>query len=258
MNTLEKKNLSQEISLYTFAKYKPDELLKKMKGYGVPIPDDIPIKRQQITKILQQQEDQILQAIRKAEQIRPLMVSSAPPTTITQTTTAPPQPVKPKKIFISHSKEDLIYVQQIINVLERVGIGSHQIFCSSYEGYGTPLGSDYLKVLKEELQGDTLVLFVLSQHFFDSKICLCEMGATWILTQKHIPIYIPPFTPENVGGVLPTTQGMQINKKRQLIILKERLEKEFEIQKQISFMKWDRQIDDSLRVINEALKKALL
>lgn len=255
MNTIQKNNLAQEISLYLFAKYKTDDLLKKMSQYNISLPRETNLKRQYLTSILKQSDEHILKSIQKKEKITTSILQSAIPET--------PQSIgdnisdQPRKIFISHSKNDSLYVQEIIHILEIIGIESNKIFCSSYEGYGNPLGVNYLDALKEELQGNTMVLFVLSRHFFSSNICLCEMGAAWILTQDQIPLYIPPFTPEEANGVFPTRQGMFINRKGQLILLKEQLEEEFKIQKRISFIRWEQQIDKFLKTINESLKHSL-
>ncbi|WP_062053965.1 toll/interleukin-1 receptor domain-containing protein [Aquimarina longa] len=254
MNVIEKKSIAQEISLYLFAKYEPQDILKKMNQYNVNVPKGTDIKRQHITKILFEQEAHILKNIQNQENIRPTVVLTA--------SGANPEPAshkstKPKKIFISHSKKDMTYVQEIINVLGTIGVESDRIFCSSYEGYGNPLGTNYLEALKKELQGDVLVLFMLSHNFFESKIGLCEMGAVWILAQDQIPLYIPPFTAEDVKGVFPAAQGMYINNRTQLLLLKERMEKEFNIQKGISGVRWYQQIERSLKVIDNEIKQTL-
>ncbi len=253
MNTIEKKNIAQEISLYLFAKYQAQDILKKLEQYSVNVPKGADIKRQQITNILLEQEVHILKNIQNQENIRPSLVLTAPSANPEQVS----KPTGSKKIFISHSKKDLVYVQEIINVLRTIGVESDRIFCSSYEGYGNPLGANYLDALKKELQGDVLVLFMLSHNFFDSKIGLCEMGAVWILAQEQIPIYIPPFTPEDVKGVFPAVQGMHINNRTQLLLLKERIEKEFNIQKRISGVQWHQQIERSLKVIDTEIKQTL-
>ncbi|WP_025743183.1 toll/interleukin-1 receptor domain-containing protein [Aquimarina pacifica] len=237
--------LAQEISLYLFAKYEPNEIREKLNRYRIKVPEDTLIKRSLITKILNKQNMATLQNIQRTEKVGVSIM--------------PPEPVvaSPKKIFISHSNKDLVYVQEVILILETIGIKSEHIFCSSYEGYGNPLGSDYLSRLKQELQGNTLVLFILSQNFFGSKMGLCEMGATWILTQDQIPLYIPPFRPDDVKGVFPTIEGMFINKKERFIQLRERLEKEFSIEKKVTLLKWNRQIESSLKNINLAIANNL-
>ena len=134
-----------------------------------------------------------------------------------------------KKIFISHSSLDSNYVGELINLIEGIGITHNQIFCSSFEGYGVELGEDFLDRLKKELDEDILVFFILTQNFYNSPISLCEMGATWIKTNKHIPILIPPFDFKDVKGVFPVTNGMKINDKNKLNSLKETLENDFSL-----------------------------
>jgi hypothetical protein len=37
------------------------------------------------------------------------------------------------------------------------------------------------------------------------------MGATWVMTQRHILILLPPFDFDTVKGVFPYSQGIKIN-----------------------------------------------
>ena len=64
----------------------------------------------------------------------------------------------------------------------------------------------------------------LSKNFYTSPVCLCEMGATWVLTKNHIPILIPPFDFDDVKGVIPLTEGLKINDKLKLNVFKEKIE----------------------------------
>ena len=90
------------------------------------------------------------------------------------------------------------------------------------------------------MSSQTLVIFVLSKNFYDSPVCLCEMGATWVLAKEHIPILIPPFGYQDVQGVIPLTQGLKINEHLKLNLLKEKVEKIFNIQTKISAIDWER------------------
>ena len=115
-----------------------------------------------------------------------------------------------KKIFISHATKDKEIVEELIDLLETIGISSTQIFCSSFEGYGIPLGGNFLDTIKEELSAEVLVLFVITNNFYDSKVCLCEMGAAWALSKEHIPIVVPPLSYSDIQAVIPLTQGLLI------------------------------------------------
>lgn len=161
-----------------------------------------------------------------------------------------------KKVFISHSSLDSVYVEKLIDTLEIIGLTNEQIFCSSFEGYGVKLGKDFLEVIKNELNNNVFVLFVLSSNFYASAISLCEMGATWIKTSNHIPILIPPFEYKDIKGVIPTSNGMKINEKSKFNSLKEEMEKYFSLTP-ISFNVWERKRDSVLKEIKQLLEKEL-
>ncbi len=144
------------------------------------------------------------------------------------------------KIFISHASKDSEIVEDIIEIFETIGVESNQIFCTSFEGYGIDLGDNFLDTIKEELSSETLVIFILSENFYASPVCLCEMGATWVLAKEHIPILIPPLDYKDVQGVIPLTQGLKINEHLKLNLLKEKVEKVFNIQTKISATDWER------------------
>ena len=109
------------------------------------------------------------------------------------------------KIFISHASKDSEVVEEIIELLETIGVESNQIFCTSFEGYGIELGENFLDTIKNELSSDSMVLFVLSKNFYASPVCMCEMGAAWVLSKEHIPLVVPPLSYSDIKGVLPLT-----------------------------------------------------
>lgn len=161
-----------------------------------------------------------------------------------------------EKIFISHSSADIDIVEKVIDILEAIGVPSDKIFCSSFEGYGIRLGSDFLQVIKEELDNNVLVLFILSSNFYSSAICLCEMGATWVKTNMHIPILVPPFEYGDIQGVIPTTQGMKINEKEKLNSLKDSV-MEFIGIESLNTSIWERKRDKILIDLKKILDKGI-
>lgn len=160
------------------------------------------------------------------------------------------------KIFVSHASVDSSFVEELIEILESIGLDSNQIFCTSFEGYGIELGEDFLASLKNELQGEVLVLFVLSKSFYNSPVCLCEMGASWVLSKNHIPILIPPMDYSDVKGVIPLTQGLKINEPLKLNLLKEKIESLFGIDKIMSMSTWERKRDRALLRIENLISKS--
>lgn len=134
-----------------------------------------------------------------------------------------------RKIFVSHSSDDKKLVSEIVHLLSLIGVKDSSIFCTSLEGYGIPLGDNWLQTLKSEISGDVIVLFVLSPNYFDSYISLCEMGAAWVLSKKHIPLLIPPVEFTDMQGTIPLTQGFKVDNKHRWTQLKSQLETLFNL-----------------------------
>jgi hypothetical protein len=154
------------------------------------------------------------------------------------------------KLFISHAKEDEAIVGEVINLLEAMGLTPSQIFCSSIEGYGVPLGKNFLDTLKTEISNNVLVLFILTNNFYESPFCLCEMGAFWVLANEQIPIVVPPFSFDDIEGVLPkNTQGLPINDKLKLNSLREKIIETFKLPQQTMSI-WERKRDQIIDIIN--------
>ncbi|HHX8650563.1 toll/interleukin-1 receptor domain-containing protein [Vibrio antiquarius] len=157
------------------------------------------------------------------------------------------------KVFISHASKDADLVEEVIELLESIGLESHQIFCTSFDGYAIGLGENFLDKIKEELSSDTMVLFILTENFYNSPVCLCEMGATWVLAKEHIPIVVPPLDYSDVSGVIPLTQGMKINEPLKLNLLKEKIEQQFDLQNKASLSTWERKRDRVISRLDKLL-----
>ena len=159
------------------------------------------------------------------------------------------------KVFISHASIDTDIVEEMIEILESIGLNSNQIFCTSFEGYGIELGENFLDSIKGELSCDSLVIFILSKSFYESPVCLCEMGATWVLAKEHIPVLVPPLDYSDVKGVVPLSQGFKINEPLKLNLFKEKIEKEFLLTNTLSMSTWERKRDRILTRIENSIKK---
>ena len=155
------------------------------------------------------------------------------------------------KIFISHSSLDKYFVEEMIDILETIGIKSHQIFCTSFAGYGAEFGENFLTRIKDELDDNVLVIFILSDNFYESPVCLCEMGATWMRTNHHIPVLMPKFEFNRIRGVIPNTHGFKIDDKDALNQLKVQLEQIFNIDGEQNFSTWERKRDRIIGRINK-------
>ena len=161
-----------------------------------------------------------------------------------------------RRVFISHSSEDKAFVEELIDLLELIGLTDKSIFCTSFPGYGIDPGENFLDAIKNKLKSDTIVLFVLTKNFYASPVCLCEMGATWILTKEHIPIIVPPFNFADIQGVIPLTQGFKINDKLKINLLQKKIESVFGLSKTLEPSVWERKRDRIVERINDKIAAA--
>ncbi len=110
---------------------------------------------------------------------------------------------KPMKVFISHSSQDMAFVQPLIELFEHIGLNADNMFCSSVSGYNVPLDNNICDYLKEQFQNyDLRVIFVLSENYYKSAASLNEMGAAWVLQHKYTSILLPQFDFRDVKGVI--------------------------------------------------------
>ena len=155
------------------------------------------------------------------------------------------------RVFISHASADLPVVEELVELLELIGLTHDQIFCTSFADYGIDPGQDFLSAIKSQLlNANALVLFVLTRRFYSSPMCLCEMGATWVLAKEHIPILVPPFEFTDVQGVIPLTQGFKINDRLKLNVFKDTIEAGFGLSARLSHSVWERRRDRVVSRIN--------
>lgn len=164
--------------------------------------------------------------------------------------------IKKKKIFISHSSKNKKITDKFVELLRDMGVKNEQIYYSSYEETGVNFLQDCFQRIKEEFnENELLVIFMISREFYSSKICIAEMGATWVTTaNKYIPIIIPPYSYSNVEGVINTTQaGIALNDtsiNAKIEKLKEDIELFLEIENKTNAIEWNRKKDEFLRYIN--------
>ena len=115
-----------------------------------------------------------------------------------------PTQIKQKLIFISHSTKDSEYVASLVDLLRKIGFTDMDVFCSSYPGYGVPLGKNIYEFLKNCFKDyELFVLFVISKdNYYSSPASLNEMGAAWVQGAKSIPILLPGMSPAKLKGVV--------------------------------------------------------
>lgn len=133
------------------------------------------------------------------------------------------------RLFISHASADKDLADALADLL-RLGtdLPSDRIICTSLDGMGIPTGTEnYLEFLRAEISDAGLVLPLLTPAFFDSEVCLIEIGAMWGLGQPSFPIIVPPVDYARVERLLGKFQSGTISQKKGLAELRDRIVETF-------------------------------
>lgn len=161
------------------------------------------------------------------------------------------------QLFISHATADGPYIEAFVKFLEELGFDERSMFCSSVEGYGMKWGSkiyDYLADKFNNEDNELMVLFMLSDNYYDSAACLNEMGAAWVLKKDYRSILLPGFEFKDiVGAIDPREMAIKLDDKRlmtQLNDVKDQLTGIFEL-RDISSTKWDKVREELINKVNK-------
>jgi hypothetical protein len=116
-----------------------------------------------------------------------------------------------RKVFISHAARDKELADLVENLIETgIGVSHHEVFCTSLEGLGIPEGTpDFKEYIRKELDGCDSVVALISENYYASSFCMCELGAVWVLAKNFFPILVPPVDFADLRGAL---TGMQCRK----------------------------------------------
>jgi hypothetical protein len=159
-----------------------------------------------------------------------------------------------KRVFVSHATKDKAIANAFVDLLVHCGLHADDIFCSSLEGMGIPPGQNFLDHIKNEIQNPELVVLMLSQNYFDSAFCLCELGASWAMWHNILPVLIPPATFVDVGGVLTGIQAFKIDEPLKLSEAYEVIVKVLTL-KRLMAARWEVKRDEFLKALAPLLKK---
>lgn len=137
------------------------------------------------------------------------------------------------KIFISHSSKNAKYGHALVKLLTGLGINSSDITFTSDTSYGIPAGENIFNWLKNRITEKPFVIYLLSPEYYSSVACLNEMGAAWVVENKHRMIFTPDFDIESdnfKNGVLdPREMGFFVNDKDRLIEFAETIKADFNL-----------------------------
>ncbi|WP_298422077.1 toll/interleukin-1 receptor domain-containing protein [uncultured Kordia sp.] len=254
MNPVTQNRLIQDIFFSLQTSHSMREMVSILSGYGVANELINDYTQTEIKKLLATASSKILLLIADDLKIDTSNYVIQKPTKGKETVTSDKKYLK--KIFISHSYEDREVVTTFIHMLQAIGIPAEAIFCTSLKGYGTPLGNDFMEEIKERLNEDVLVIFMLSDNFYESAMCLIEMGAAWIQTKSQISVAITPFKLDKIKGVFKHFQGIEIEGVANYDLLKETLESKFDIVPKRPLV-WSPLRDSFLKIIQSQIKEKL-
>lgn len=161
-------------------------------------------------------------------------------------------------IFISHSSENKAQVAKIADLLRSINLSPRRdIFCSSLPGYGIPNGANIFEFLRKRfVDYDLHIIFVHSPEYYESPVCLNEMGAAWVLRANATSLLLPGFDFSGMKGVIGSDciaiklDGDRSEVKDRLNQLRRELEAEFDISDNEDII-WEEARDKFIREINE-------
>jgi len=125
------------------------------------------------------------------------------------------------KIFISHSRENKVIGEALVELLEHLGVASGNIVFTSDDDYGIPIGMNIFEWLKERIVERPHVIFLLSPEYYKSIACLNEMGAAWVVGNDYTMIFTPDFDLDckefSNGALDPRRIGFCVNNEIRLL-----------------------------------------
>ena len=139
------------------------------------------------------------------------------------------------KIFISHSSKNKFYGDRLVELLRNVGLKENEIIFTSNTAYGIPVSQNIFNWLKSQITEKPFVIYLLSEEYYQSIACLNEMGAAWIIENKHAAIFTPNFnlsSKEFQSGALdPREIGFYIYDEERIFSFLQLISEDFEISK---------------------------
>lgn len=111
------------------------------------------------------------------------------------------------KLFLSHATHDKVLVEAFVDLLEGgIGVPHRAIFCSSLKGQSIKPGTAFVESIRQNLDEATCVVALVSEAFYASAFCMCELGGVWLVAKSFLPILVPPL---DFGALKAVTAGLQ-------------------------------------------------
>lgn len=155
------------------------------------------------------------------------------------------------KVFISFSNKDNLILQSFVDHYLKLGLQlkNSEISCTGIEDSKPETGDDFRFWIKKEIEEADLIFLLISRNYKNSEVCLNEMGATWILNKKVIPLLLPPIDYSHVGFLHQYNQILKIESRDDLFKLWDDLKGWFK-DRSISHSHLNSQIDKLHKELN--------
>ncbi len=141
------------------------------------------------------------------------------------------------KIFISHSSKDFDICTPFVELLEDLGIPEESILYTSLPRFGIPGDVDIYEYLRSKINDNFYMFYMLSDNYYQSPVCLNEMGAAWVAQNDYSTFILPNLSVGIKGVVDSKRKAWDITKAVELNNLKEKLVNDFNLT--ISLNKWE-------------------
>ncbi|MGE7753278.1 toll/interleukin-1 receptor domain-containing protein [Lysinibacillus fusiformis] len=141
------------------------------------------------------------------------------------------------KIFISHASKDSNICNSFVELLEDLGIPEENILYTSLPRFGIPGDVDIYEYLRSRINEKFYMFYMLSDNYYNSPVCLNEMGAAWVAQNDYSTFILPNLSSGIKGVVDSKRKAWDITKAVELNNLKEKLVNDFNLT--ISLNKWE-------------------
>jgi len=159
------------------------------------------------------------------------------------------------KLFISHAVHDKSLVEAVIKLLEGgVGVSHRDIFCSSLKGQSIKAGEAFVDSIRESLDEAKCVLALISEAYYASAFCMCELGGVWLASKSFLPVLVPPLEYKDLKAVLAGLQVSKIGSEADMDELRDELIERLEPKAPHGTARWTSRRDEFLGALPELQK----